>query len=224
MALTDANSIFLISKTKRYRRTVQRSVPAESNSFSYYRRGRYRYGSGSQSLEASPNTTLPALVPNILLLNQAIYAEAQPILYAGNTFAVEDTMAMHAFLAIIGPKNRATITDLTVRGWGYTKAHKALNHPAFTLLTGAINLKRLHLDCEISWGGPKRIAKQLYRDAFHWLEAMGTGKGVFDAAVDIIEMPADYLNRPIYGHMHGSQQSLGVGVEDFRAELRKMMS
>lgn len=213
-----------MSKTKRYRRTVQRSVPAKSNLLGYYRRGRYGYSSGSQSSEASANTTLPALVPNILLLNRATYAEAQPILYAGNTFAVEDTMAMHAFLAIIGPKNRATITDLTVRGWGYTKAHKALNHPAFTLLAGAVNLKRLHLDCEISWGGPKRIAKQLYRDAFHWLEAMGTRKGAFDAAVDIIEMPANYLNHPIYGHMHGSQQSLGGGVEDLRAELRKMMS
>lgn len=199
-------------------------MPAKTNSLGYYCRGRSGYGSGSQSLEASANTTLPTLVPNILLLNQATYAEAQPILYAGNTFAVEDTMAMHAFLAIIGPKNRATITDLTVRGWGYTKAHKALNHPAFTLLADAVNLKRLHLDCEISWGGPKRIAKQLYRDAFHWLEAMGTGKGAFDAAVDIIEMPPYYLNRTIYGHMHGSQQSLGGGVEDFRAELRKMMS
>ena len=167
---------------------------------------------------------MPALVPNILLLNQATYAETQPILYAGNTFAVEDTTAMHAFLANIGPKNRATITDLTIKGWGYTKAHKALNHPAFTMLAGAVNLTRLHLDCEVVWGGPKRIAKQLYRDAFHWLEAVGTGKGVFDAAVDIIEITDRYLSPSFYGHIHGSEQNQEASLEDFRAELRKMMS
>ena len=225
-ALTDVKPIFLISKTKRYRRTVQRSLPPGSNSLSYYRRGRYRYYSQSQSQSSEPSadTTLPALVPNILLVNKTIYAETQPILYADNSFAVEDTTAMHAFLAIIGARNRATITDLAIKGWGYTKAHKALNHPAFTMLASVPNLRRLHLDCEIAWGGPKRVAKQLYRDGFHWFEAMGTGKGKFDAAVDIIEIADKHLTLYPFVRSQGADQSLEEKVEEFKAELRKMLS
>lgn len=165
----------------------------------------------------------PVLTPNILLLNRAIYAETQPILYAGNTFAVEDTTALHAFLAIIGPKNRATITDLTIRGWGYTKTHKALNHPAFTMLASAVNLTRLNLDCQIAWGGPCMIAKQLYRDGFHWLEAVGVAKGKFDAAIDIIEIPEVNLNGFPYGRVNGDNLSLEEKMEQFRGELRKML-
>lgn len=58
---------------------------------------------------------------------QAIYAETQRVLYAGITFAVEGTTAMHMFLASIRPENRATIFDLTIPGWDYTKAYKALD-------------------------------------------------------------------------------------------------
>ena len=228
LALTDANGIFLASKTKRYRRTVQRLLPSMSRSADRYRSIHYRYHrTQSQSPKASADITLPALVPNLLLLNHAIYAETQPILYAGNAFAVEDTTAMHAFLANIGPKNRATITDLTVKGWGYTKAHKALNHPALTMLADAVSLKRLHFDCQITWGtDAKRKAKQLYRDAFHWLEAMGVQKGKFDAAVDIIQISDRYLTGEAFApmHMHASESGAEKSMEVFRSELRKLLS
>lgn len=177
----------------------------------------------SPSSITSTTTPRAVLTPNILLLNQAIYAETQPILYAGNTFALEDTTALHAFLATIGPKNRATLTDLSIQGWGYTKAHKALNHPAFTLLAGAVNLGRLHLDCQISWGGPKRIARQLYRDGFHWLEAVGVAKGKCDAAVELIEIPAAQLTENYGGRVLGNYPSPEEKMEEFRAELRKML-
>lgn len=211
LALTDPNNcICLVSKTKRYRRTVQ---------LVSYKRDDYRPHTPSQSSESTDDVTLPDLVPNLLLLNKAIYAESQPILYAGNTFAVEDTTAMHAFLAKIGPRNRATITELRVLGWGYTKAHKALNHPALTMLVDAVNLEHLDLYCQIGWGGgPKKIAKQLYRDGFYWLEAVGTGKRKFDAAVDIIEIPDEYLTR------NGCCPNPDELREEFRAELRRLLS
>ena len=213
LALTDKNGIFLISKTKRYRRTVQRSAPTWKPPIRL---------TGDQ-VDPTPPPEIPpsALVPNILFLNRAIFAETQPVLYAGNTFALEDTTAMHAFLAIIGPKNRATLTDLTIKGWGYTKAHKALNHPAFTLLAGAVNLTRLHLDCQIAWGGPRRVAKQLYRDTFHWLETVGTAKGKFDAAMDFLEVPDDTLIGLFRGPL--SIESLEEKREEFKAELRKLL-
>ena len=205
LALTDVNGIYLASKTRRYRRTVQITTPKLDRAFARY-------------LKAGSDT-LPALVPDILLLNKTIYAETQPILYAGNAFTVDDASAMHAFLATIGPKNRATIKDLTINGWGYSRTHKTLNFPAFTLLVGAVNLTRLSLDCVISWGGPDRKAKQLYRDGFHWLEAVGVKKGKFDAAVDMIEVTGDFFLR---AQKSGSEQE--EMKKEFKAELRKLLS
>ena len=226
LALTDPNGMFLVSKTKHYRRTVQRSNPNAIGTGDYYRRRRtYRYqmqsSQSSQSSNTPTATAIPALIPNILLLNRATYAETQPILYAGNTFALEDTTALHSFLATIGPRNRATLSNLTIQGWGYTKAHKALNHPAFTLLAGALNLSNLRLDCQISWGGPKKVAKQLYRDGFHWLEAVGAAKGKFDAAIEVISIPEAQLNG--YGYGRTSQNSPEEKMAEFKAELRKML-
>lgn len=98
-------------------------------------------------------------------------SEICAVIYSSNSFIFEDTTALHAFLANISVKNCGTLTNLAVAGWGFSRAHKALNHPAFTLLGSAVNLKRLHIDCRISWGGPQRVATQFYRDGFHWLEA-----------------------------------------------------
>ncbi|CAD6572792.1 MAG: hypothetical protein ASARMPREDX12_005448 [Alectoria sarmentosa] len=218
LSLTDPNGIFLVSKTKRYRRSVQRSSDAVNpDGYSRRRRG-FRF---QMQLSPPSNTSavsLPVLNHNILLLNRAIYDETQPVLYAGNTFSLEDTTALHAFLATIGCKNRATLTDLTIKGWGYTKAHKALNHPAFTMLTGAVNLSRLHLDCQIAWGGPKRVAKQFYRDGFHWLEAVGAARGKFDAAIELIEIPERNLNGYGYDDLSPEEK-----LEEFRTELRKLL-
>ena len=195
LVLLFPRDIDLESKTKRHRRTVERYT----------------------------DPSWPPLVPNILLLNQAIYTEAQPILYAGNSFIVEDTTAMHAFLANIGPKNRANITDLTIRGWGYQGAQKAMNHSALTMLVDAVNLRRLQLDCgKIGWRDPKRNAMQLYRAGFHWLEAMGAGKGKFDTALDIIKLPDGALT---WGcDKAESGRILDERMEVFRAELRRLLS
>ena len=219
LALTDAKIIHLVSQTKRYRRTVRRSVPSRIDPRTQRRSHHYQI-SPSQLRDTSAEITLPTLVPNVLVLNKAIYAETQPILYAGNTFAVEDTMAMHVFLAIIGPKNRATVTDLTIRGWGQTKAHKSLNHPAFTMLASAMNLTRLQLDCHI-WGGPKRVARQLYWDGFHWFEAVGVTKGKFDAALDMLEVSERYMGPSWHRR---SELSLEAHFEELKAELRKLLS
>ena len=195
--------MFLVAKTKRYRRTVQRSTPSAANANGH---------------SARRNT----LTPSILLLNRAIHTEAQPILYAGNSFALEDTTALHAFLAIIGPKNRATLTDLTIQCWGATKAHKAFNHPALTMLTGAVNLSRLYLDCIVSFKGPKGVAKQIYRDGCHWLEAVGAAKGKSDAAIEIIELSKACLG----GSRYQTKQPDGwysERLEDVGSELRKLL-
>lgn len=216
LALTDANTIFLISKTKRYRRTVERLSPG--GKLLVYRVDGFHF-------DPPEPLKLPTLAPNLLLLNQAIYAETQPILYAGNTFAVEDTMAMHTFLATIGPKNRATISDLTIGGWGHTKAHKALNYPAFAMLAGAVNLTRLNINCEIGWNyGPTRQARQLYRDGFRWFEAVGVEKGRFDAVLDVIKIEDRVLIGSPYGRKKDFLKRAEEKQEEFKAELRRLLS
>lgn len=174
----------------------------------HYRRTVYRYGRSS-------------LTPNILLLNRAIYAETQPILYADNTFSLADTTTMHAFLAMIGHKNRATLTELNLQRWVHIRSLKAFNHAAFSMLADAVNLKCLNLDCEMTWGQPKNIARQLYIDGFHWLEAVGAAKGKVDAAIDIIVISQGNVDS-WFEQMHG-----GLGsqerIEEFKAELRKML-
>jgi len=210
LALTDPNGIFLIAKRKRYRRVVRRADP--SNSDNIRCRGWFQSDnlqSASDCNSTSPTNAVSTLVPNLLALSRQIFNEAQPILYGKNAFAVENSFALHAFLANIRPRNVAMLTDLTIKGWGYSKVHKALNHPAFSMLASAVNLRRLHIDCQIRhcWGIDLRHeAKQLYSDGFHWLEAMGAAKGKFDAAVDIIEL--DYTDE---------------GMEAFRNELRKLL-
>ena len=180
----------------------------------------------SNADSASDTATLPPLVPNLLALNRQIHAETQPILYAANAFVLEDTTALHNFLATIGARNAAVLADLTVKGWGYSKAHKALNHPAFTLLAGAVNLKRLHLDCRITWDTrPRRVAMQVYRDGFHWMEAVGAARGRFDAALEIIEVvDENFDGRYSYGP-DGSKPrpSHEESMEVFKNELRQLL-
>ncbi|KAK4695212.1 hypothetical protein P7C71_g2499, partial [Lecanoromycetidae sp. Uapishka_2] len=227
IALTDPNGVFFVSKTKHYRRIVEREIyrmDVSSRRQSINRNRWLNRPSQTSQSSASPSADAePAsLVPKILLLNHEIYAQAQPILYASNTYAAEDTMALHAFLANIGTKNRATLSHVVIKGWGYTKAHKALNHPAFTLLADAVNLRRLHIDCRVGWSsGPIGHARQLYRDGFHWLEAFGVAKGQFDAAVGIIEVEDSNLER-YYGPTE-EKPSKEERLEDFKAELRKLL-
>jgi hypothetical protein len=203
---------------------VKRVLPNAINSSSYggYRRRGYLQAllaSGSDS-DSDPNT-LPALVPNLLALNRQIYSEAQPILYSSNAFTLEDTTAMHSFLANIGPRNAAMLADVTIKGWGYSKGHKALNHPAFTLLASAVNLRRLHLDCRITWySTPKRIAMQVYRDAFHWLEAFGSAKGKWDAALEVIEILNENFDQVRYSQVKLSYEEQ---MKVFQNELRKLL-
>lgn len=191
------------------------------------RRSQYlrEWQSPSPTASSGPSPKLRTLIPKILLLNKQIYSETQPILYGGNAFAFEDTTAMHAFLANIGDKNCGTLTDLTIKGWGYTKAHKALNHPAFTMLARAVSLTHLHIDCRIAWGcDPRRIARQLYRDGHHWFEAVGLAKGKSDAAIDIIEVCKTSL-QPVGGGYYGvsPKKSSEETLEEFRGELRKLL-
>ena len=86
-----------------------------------------------------------------------------------------------------------------------------------------MNLSRLHVNCNFGWGGPKRVANQFYREAFHWLEARGAAKGRFDAAIELIEISDDNLTAYGYGRGSGDNPSPEERMEEFRNELRKLL-
>ena len=207
---------------KHYRRIVERKVPDRPYQLPQLNPSQ----SESESESSSDATTLPTLAPGLLALNHQIYAEAQPILYSANTFALEDTYALHAFLANIGPRNTALLANITILGWGRSRTHKALNHPALTLLANAVNLRCLRLDDQIGWAStPQSVARQVYRDGFHFLEAVGVAKGKRDAAVEIIEVHPEDLMSSWYRPASGSQGGLSPEerLERFRNELRKLL-
>ena len=90
------------------------------------------------------------------------------------------------------------------------------------MLASAVNLGRLHLDCYVGWGGPRRLARQLYRDGFHWLEAMGVAKGKYDAAIEVIEISDDnWIGLGNTGFIEDETRERKT--EEFRAELRRML-
>ncbi|OCK79626.1 hypothetical protein K432DRAFT_354524 [Lepidopterella palustris CBS 459.81] len=224
-ALVDDFGVFLRSKTKHYRRTVERGISdGLAYSLSRYSRRRRYLPQPMETIE--PEFTLPSF----LVLNRQIYTEALPILYS-NKFILEDTTALHAFIANLTPTNRALLENITIRRWGCTKSHKALNHPGLTMLVGCVNLKHLSFDCRIGLArGPKRIARQIYRDGFHWFEAVGTAKGKFDAAVELVDLCAENWQRAYWqrAYWRREQDQFGQTADEnlgiFRDELRKLLS
>lgn len=103
LTLKDEYGIYLVLKIKAYRRNIIRSTQAINDHAGDARRYRRHVPRDSHIADTEAKAHLPAaLVPNLLLLNRETYAQTQPMLYGSNRFAVEDTTALHAFLALIG--------------------------------------------------------------------------------------------------------------------------
>ncbi|KAL8715442.1 MAG: hypothetical protein Q9220_000776 [cf. Caloplaca sp. 1 TL-2023] len=228
-ALSSEYEIMLVSKIRQYRRVV---ALGETDSFQSFRRRRNRWGELAFRLSVPTKISRPSLVPNLLVTNREIYAETQPILYGANVFALEDTITLLNFAAGIGRKNCETLRELSLKHYGDTATRKAMNHPAFSMLVNAVNLTRLNLDCAIGWPvfGRSRlgesIATQFYRDAHHWLEAVGYAKGRRDAAVDIIFL-GDESVRTIHPADltpgEDKQETLKTVLTMFREHLRELL-
>lgn len=217
--LTSEHEVPIIWKLRQYRHIA---ALGDTESFqSFLRRGRYNY-----LAKPTKQIETPSFGPNILRLNRQIYAETLPILYGANTFAFEDSRAMLAFCACIGPTNCALLRQLTLKHMGYSKGTKSLNNPAFAQLASAVNLTRLSMQCSIHYSGRgEQIARQFYRDAHHWLEAVATNKGRRDAGVEIVELGVD--NVRYYGYTSDNEDAahtkLPAVTASFQTELRRML-
>ena len=88
------------------------------------------------------------------------------------------------------------------------------------MLADAVNLRSLQFDCYITYGGPGRVAKQLYRNGFRWLETFGAAKGSLDAGVDIITVTPSNLSS---NWRRDPEPRYEENLKVFRAELRRLL-
>ena len=223
-ALVNDTETLLFSKMRNQRRTVMIGDNDDTDAV----RLRRKYGWTREFLfRSKPGTFKKAhFVPNLLAANQQIYAEAQPMLYSGNTFAFECSAALHTFCVVIGPRNCAALRNLKIMSW----ASKAMNHAVFAMLANTINLDHLVLDCKVAvWSDGKRIAGQFFRDASFWLETVGRAKQQKDAAVSVIRLGEQnckgFKYKPTTPYYARTQCTIEMDVmmADFRAELKRLL-
>ncbi|OCK97835.1 uncharacterized protein K441DRAFT_546503, partial [Cenococcum geophilum 1.58] len=246
-SLVDTNGIYLVSKSKAYRRVVKRRLlsehpqpPVQPADNAGQQDASPQDGSDDASgASPSPSERPPAnqslnnlLAPQLLRASRQVYDEAAPMLYTQNALFVEDTTCLHTLLAQTG-RERARIADVTIQAWGAGRGvHNAMNHVSFMMLADAVGLRRLHLDCVAGWwAAADKAALQFYRDAHYWLEAAGARAGDMAAGVDVISFPepreesSPESNRngfPYYRRW-GGFKSTQENHEKFREELVKLL-
>lgn len=167
-----------------------------------------------------------SLSPNLLAVNKQINAEGAAWLYQ-QPLILEDTMALHTFIASIGPANRQKITEIWVKGWGIGRGtHKAMNVAALTGLADCTNLKLLYFDCDIGYSRRDRdLARQLYRDGHYFFERFGTVHGKKDAILDVLRLSdSNFENVGPWGFAPQKQAKKDEDKDlPFRTEMRRLL-
>ncbi|KAF2725313.1 hypothetical protein K431DRAFT_309479 [Polychaeton citri CBS 116435] len=240
-ALMDPKGLWLVTRTKGYRRTIGRGritdIGPRQERYGWYRDAEGEYiqlddvgnrkpAFPRKSLTGPPKETPYTLLPNLLAVNKQIHDEAASILYM-QPIVVEDTIALHTFLASIGPNNTQLLQDLTVKDWGiYRGTMKTMNHCAMVLLAGAVNLKALHIDCMSVWyrDNGKKLARQIWRESCIFLEKYGAANHRKHAAVDVLRLHGGNFNPRNKGTHQAGQKSPREGYEaEFKRHLRKLL-
>jgi hypothetical protein len=201
-ALTDSSGINLQATFKHKRRTVERISAECQEKLSGYMKM-------SDAVRAEVEEPMP-LAPSLLAVSKQIHSEGLDILY-GNEFIFADSFALYAFLINVGPACAKHLKTIRLLGWGWGRAMKAYNHSCFAVLVWATNITAFHVDAYT------HSAQQLYRDAFPWLEAIGSAKGKADAAVDVLHLSEAALR---YYHRSNTHEDK---VKAFKAELSKFL-
>ena len=233
LALSDEGGVFIISKTRGYRRVAQRCVEKECEpQFSGRRYWRHNRNSNNEDNETEGRRSF---VPNLLAVSKEVRAEAASFLYS-QPICVADNYTLLSFLNQIGPEYSSLLRDITIREWCAGRAHRSINFPAMTLLAYASDLRRLNIACAVgyfysySWrtGGSKpvghRVARKIFRDCYPWLEAVGRAKGKLDAAVEVLEI-SDANFTQGFSRVNNSAESMSVEEHKsmFHGELRKLL-
>ncbi|KAJ4990122.1 hypothetical protein SVAN01_04403 [Stagonosporopsis vannaccii] len=212
-ALTEPSGIHFVAVQRHRRRCVER---VSTKTFSQVADSRSPYQ--ARNINDDSDERAASLVPSLLAVNKQIHQESCDILYS-NELVFADSIALYAFMINLGPASAARIKKIRIKGWGYGRTSKAYNNACFAVLIWATNLEKLYIDSSVGWwSAPKGAAQQLYRDAFPWLEAVGHGRGKFDAALDVLEIAEGILRPGFYGN-HGTTDA--QRRKTFTDELRR---
>jgi hypothetical protein len=189
---------------------------------SWYRRHRDKRANDDTDDENElPRSLAPRpLVPSLLAVSKQVYQEGCDILY-GNKMVFADLPALSLFLFNIGSAGASHLKKLYLKGWGSHDHTRSYNIACFAALERATNLEKFWVDASATWRcQPKECARSFYKDAFPWLEAIGTAKGRFDAALDILVM-AGLSSERGFQQASTRQPSDDETRKSFNAELIK---
>jgi hypothetical protein len=204
-ALIDPDGIHLKASKFHCRRQVLRTDPGAL-------RGKH----------AKPTTYEP-LGAGLLATNKKIYQEGLGFLYNRNMFFLQDPYALHTFIVNIGPRMAQKLRDLTVVTWNDDGRYKGYSHSCFTALLFATSIESLRLEMRnMRWEQFERreLARTIYENAFPWLEAVGSAKGNFDAALDILQVDPSTFGTPANRPLTLSPADKDDFIEDFQLALR----
>ncbi|KAJ4359367.1 hypothetical protein N0V95_002197 [Ascochyta clinopodiicola] len=200
-ALTDPSGINFVAIHRNKRRCVERVSQKALSSVSHFRSP---YQSSRINDRIDDTNDLPkTLVPSLLAVSKQIHQEGADILYS-NELVFADSVALYAFMINLGPGSASHLRLIRLNGWGRGRTSKAYNNACFAVLVSATNLEKLHINTSMGWyRQPKGAAQLFYRNAFPWLEAVGTAKGKYDAALDILDVTGEALGRNYYNTAQG---------------------
>ncbi|KAI2484008.1 hypothetical protein Ptr902_02948 [Pyrenophora tritici-repentis] len=217
--LTDPLGISFIATIHNRRRQTQRisaALQRRMSEGSYYRtKNTISTDTDTQDEEPAP------LVPALLAVCKQMHSEGKDILY-GNDFVFADSFALYSFMINLGTSGAKNMKKITLRGWLDGRATKAYNHSCFAALLPATNLTSVVIETPGSYSSqPKRIAHQLYRDAFPWLEAVAAAKGKVDAALDVLQLGDGFFRQPWGRQSQSSDRK--AKTKEFMTELGKLL-
>lgn len=209
--LTDS-TVDLTHRVKRQRRVVRRDMcpvrvcdPCSSSPDM----------STSEREQNTPHTQVAVVhrnpfSPAILATCKQIHGEAVGLLY-GQRLHLQDSRALHVFLAGIGPDNCKLIREISIgKCGGYMEQNRTMIYPAFTLLTTCTSIKSIRFNCMVvsqPAATKYKAANIVYRDCYEFIRAYAEAKVSVEAALDIIHLsPCNF--DPYY---HGSYWSRGSG-------------
>ncbi|ORY18937.1 hypothetical protein BCR34DRAFT_258853 [Clohesyomyces aquaticus] len=203
-------------------------------------RGRWPYQGGTGRGRISRNTDensedekkLPkprGLCMPLLAVCKQIYHEAAPLLYSQN-LVFTDSAAMMNFASRLSPRTALLLRNIRIQNWISTRSRKSTRFAAMAVLAakGATNLEGFHIENRIGWFStgwssrtaereqkiPKRVARQVYRDCYPWLEAVMAAKGA-DFAIDVLG-----ISEENFQYWNGD---FGDAMKMYKRELRRLL-
>jgi hypothetical protein len=172
------------------------------------------------------------LAPSILGVCKQMYQEGGSMLYSQRLVFVNHN-ALVSFLGPLSIETLGLLRHIEIRSWAQASQCNGLGFATAILLAkGAINLRKLHINCLMQWNVwpsslgdaleisiPEKIADHVYSLLCPWLEAVDRTRGQ-NACVDVLDLwvknferiPKNQCQRWQIGHVPWSTSSMYLSI------------